>query len=99
MRRRRSSPRRSATRTRAGSRRQLEAVHVGEQFADDLNGVAASADGQRGLIPAYTIGNVALSYGLRRVTLYVTAKNLYDELSLRPLGPTAHARRFGRAPE
>ncbi len=30
---------------------QVEAVHVGEQFTDDLNSVAASADGQRGLDP------------------------------------------------
>jgi Fe(3+) dicitrate transport protein len=61
---------------------QLETVHVGEQFADDLNSVAASADGQRGLVPAYTICNLALSYDLRRVTLYATAKNLFDELYL-----------------
>ena len=61
---------------------QVEAVHVGDQFADDLNSVAASADGQRGLIPAQTIGNVAVSWDLRRVTLFVTAKNLLDELYL-----------------
>jgi Fe(3+) dicitrate transport protein len=61
---------------------QVELVHVGEQFADDLNSVAASADGQRGLVPAYTICNLALSYDLRRVTLYATAKNLFDELYL-----------------
>jgi Fe(3+) dicitrate transport protein len=59
---------------------QVEAVHVGEQLADDLNSVAASADGQRGLIPAHTTCNVALSWDLRRVTLFVTAKNLLDEL-------------------
>ena len=61
---------------------QLEAVEVGEQFADDLNSVAASADGQRGLIPAHTIYNVAVSWDLRRVTLYATVKNLLDELYL-----------------
>jgi len=61
---------------------QVEAVHVGEQFADDLNSVAASADGQRGLIPAHTLWNVAVSWDLRRVTLFVTAKNLLDELYL-----------------
>jgi len=61
---------------------QLETVHVGEQYADDLNSVAASADGQRGLVPAYTICNLVLSYDLRRVTLYATAKNLFDELYL-----------------
>jgi len=41
---------------------QVEAVHTGEQFADDLNRVASSADGQRGLVPAHTICNVAVSW-------------------------------------
>jgi len=61
---------------------QFEAVHVGEQFADDLNSAAASADGQRGLIPAHTIGNVAVSWDFRRLTIYATAKNVFDELYL-----------------
>jgi len=65
-----------------GLRAQAEAVYVGEQFADDLNGVAPSADGQRGLIPSHTIGNVAVSWDLRRLTLYVTVKNLLDALYL-----------------
>jgi Fe(3+) dicitrate transport protein len=61
---------------------QVDLVHVGEQLADDLNTVAASADGQRGLIPAHTTWNAALSWELRRVTFFVTAKNLLDELYL-----------------
>lgn len=61
---------------------QLEAVYVGEQYTDDLNSVAASADGQRGLMPAYTVLNLALSYELRRLTLYASVKNLLDELYL-----------------
>jgi Fe(3+) dicitrate transport protein len=61
---------------------QVEAVHVGEQFADDLDSVAASADGQRGLISSHTVCNVAVSWDLRRITLFVTAKNLLDELYL-----------------
>ena len=61
---------------------QVEAVHVGEQFTDDLNSVAPSADGQRGLVPAHTTCNVAVSWDLRKVTLFVTAKNLLDELYL-----------------
>ncbi len=61
---------------------QIESVYVGEQFADDLNSVAASPDGQRGLIPAHTLFNVALSWDVRRVTFYVTAKNLLDEVYL-----------------
>jgi Fe(3+) dicitrate transport protein len=61
---------------------QVEVVHVGEQFADDLNSVAPSADGQRGLIPAHTVWNVALGWDLRRLSFFVTAKNLLDELYL-----------------
>ncbi len=61
---------------------QVEAVHTGEQYADDLNSVASSADGQRGLVPAQTICNVAVSWDLRRLSVYVTAKNLFDEIDL-----------------
>jgi Fe(3+) dicitrate transport protein len=61
---------------------QLEAVHVGEQLTDDLNSVVASADGQRGLLPAHTICNIAVSWDFSRLTLYVTAKNVFDELYL-----------------
>jgi len=63
-----------------GARAQVEAVHVGEQFSDDLNTVASSADGQRGLIRSFTIWNLTLSYDLRKVSFFVTAKNLFDEL-------------------
>jgi Fe(3+) dicitrate transport protein len=60
----------------------VEAVHVSEQFGDDLNSVAPSPDGQRGLIPGYTIWNATLSYELRRLhsTFFVTVKNLSDRL-------------------
>jgi Fe(3+) dicitrate transport protein len=61
---------------------QLESVYVSEQYTDDLNTVASTADGQRGLVPSYTIWNLALSYDFRRLSLYVTAKNLLDELYL-----------------
>ena len=58
----------------------LEAQHVGEQFADDLNTLAVTADGQRGLLPAMTLWNASVSYRLRRlpVTLFGTVKNLSD---------------------
>jgi Fe(3+) dicitrate transport protein len=65
-----------------GAAAQLEVVHVGEQFADDLDSVAPSADGQRGLVPAYTIWNLALTWDLRHLGFFVTAKNLLDELYL-----------------
>lgn len=58
----------------------LEAQHLGEQFGDDLNTVAATADGQRGLLPAMTLWNASLNYRLSRlpVTLFGTVKNLSD---------------------
>lgn len=44
--------------------------------------MAGSPDGQRGLLPAYTLWNLALSYDLRKITLFVAAKNLTDVLYL-----------------
>ncbi len=61
---------------------QVEAVHVSEQFADDLNTRISTADGQRGLIPTSTVWNLALNCDVRKVTLFVTAKNVFDELSI-----------------
>lgn len=61
---------------------QVEAVHVSEQFADDLNTRISTADGQRGLIPTSTVWNLALNCDVGKVTLFVTAKNVFDELSI-----------------
>jgi Fe(3+) dicitrate transport protein len=58
----------------------LEAVHTSDQFGDDLNTVAASPDGQRGRLPAYTVWNAAVNYGIGRGTLFVTVKNLLDDV-------------------
>jgi Fe(3+) dicitrate transport protein len=60
----------------------LEAVYVGSQFADDLNTVNPSANGQRGLIPSFTIWNATVNYEVERLnaTFFVTAKNLFDRL-------------------
>ena len=51
-----------------------------EQFGDHLNTIAPSADGKRGLIPAYTVWNASFSYQVRRLrgALFVTIKNLFD---------------------
>lgn len=59
----------------------LEAVYTGEQFGDDLNTVAPSANGQRGLIPSYTVWNATANFRVseRGTTVFVTAKNLLDE--------------------
>lgn len=58
----------------------VEAVHASAQFGDDLNTVAPTPDGQRGLLPAYTVWNAAVNYDVRRATLFVTVKNLLDDI-------------------
>ena len=57
----------------------LEVVRISDQFGDDLNTVAGTADGQRGLIPGSTILNSAVNYDLGRATLFFTVKNLLDD--------------------
>ena len=62
----------------------VEAVHVGSQFGDDLNTIASSADGQRGLLPAHTVWNAAVNYRVEwlRSTVFVAVKNLTDRTFL-----------------
>ena len=59
----------------------VEAVRVSDQFADDLNTIEPSADGQRGLIEAYTIWNLTVNYKPETLptTFFVTVKNLADD--------------------
>ena len=57
----------------------LEVVRTSAQFGDDLNTVAGTADGQRGLIPAATLLNTAVNYDLGRATVFFTIKNLLDD--------------------
>jgi Fe(3+) dicitrate transport protein len=66
-------------RHRAGLDAQIEAQYVGDQFSDDLNTVAGTPDGQRGLIPAYTYWNAAATWHMARGgSIFVTVKNLAD---------------------
>ncbi|HUP48816.1 MAG TPA: TonB-dependent receptor [Thermoanaerobaculia bacterium] len=60
----------------------VEAVHVSDQFGDDLNTVLPTADGQRGLIPPHTIWNATLNVDVAplRSTLFIAVKNVFDEL-------------------
>lgn len=60
---------------------QLEAVHVGNQFADFAETETPSADGQKGEISSYTIYNAALNYKYApyKTTFFVTGKNLFDK--------------------
>jgi Fe(3+) dicitrate transport protein len=58
----------------------LDAVRTSDQFTDDLNTVTPTPDGQRGLISGYTVWNAAANYTVGRTTLFVSVKNLFDEL-------------------
>lgn len=63
---------------------QLEAVYVGEQFSDFANTENAlpNGNGQIGKLDAYTVWNGAFNYSLeqRNIDLFVTVKNLTDEV-------------------
>lgn len=61
---------------------QAEVQYTGEMFTDDLNTIAPTANGQRGLIDDSTIVNLAANYtpGGDDVTYFVTVKNAFDEL-------------------
>jgi Fe(3+) dicitrate transport protein len=59
----------------------VEAVHIGEQYSDDLNTRVGTPSGRQGLIPASTIWNADARYDvLPWLTLNATAKNLRDEV-------------------
>lgn len=60
---------------------QVEVQHTGEMFSDDLNTLAESANGQRGLIEQTTIINWAANFtpGGGDATFFVTVKNVFDE--------------------
>ncbi|MEW5976266.1 MAG: TonB-dependent receptor [Acidobacteriota bacterium] len=60
----------------------LEAVSVERHFGDDLNTVQPTPDGQRGLIPGYTVWNATVNYQVEslKANLFVTVKNLADRL-------------------
>jgi Fe(3+) dicitrate transport protein len=60
----------------------IETVYVARQFSDDLNTVTPTPDGQRGLIPSYTIWNATANYNVESMntTFFVTFKNVFDHL-------------------
>jgi Fe(3+) dicitrate transport protein len=67
-----------------GVQGELEAVYTGEMFADDLNTVGPTADGQRGLIPDNLIWSAALSapFPGTPVRLLLSVRNLFDETAI-----------------
>lgn len=61
---------------------QIEVVGQSAMFADDVNSVAVSPDGQRGRISGWATVNLALSYGPPggRWEVFASARNLFDRL-------------------
>jgi Fe(3+) dicitrate transport protein len=65
-----------ATRWRA----QVEGVYTGEMYTDDLNTVAVTANGQRGLMPSHVVWNATLNFAATdSVDVYATVKNVADK--------------------
>lgn len=66
--------------TPAGFQAEVELVHTGEMFTDDLNTVMPTANGQRGLIGDATTVNAAASWRLPEspVRLLATVRNVAD---------------------
>lgn len=60
----------------------IEAVYVSSQFADDLNRITTTTNGQVGLIPATTIWNATGNYRSEKLqtTFFVSIKNLFDRM-------------------
>ncbi|HEX6184649.1 MAG TPA: TonB-dependent receptor [Pyrinomonadaceae bacterium] len=60
----------------------VESVYVGGQFADDLNTINPTANGQRGYVPSHTVWNATANYTVERLntTFFVTVKNAFDRL-------------------
>jgi Fe(3+) dicitrate transport protein len=69
---------------RSGFDAQIEAAHVGGQYADFANTESPTADGQRGLLKAHTIWNATMSHTFRAegATAFLSVKNLTDEKSI-----------------
>lgn len=59
----------------------VEAVHIGEQFSDDLNTVNPTPNGRQGIIPRYTVWNFSTNYVIRplALTAFTTVKNLFNK--------------------
>ncbi len=78
-------------RQRQGFGVQLDATYVGDQFADNSQTVAPSADGTIGLVPSYTLWNVNADYTVQRerfqIRPYFSVKNLSDRVYIASRAP------------
>lgn len=62
-------------------RAQVEGVYVDSTYTDDLNTVAVTANGQRGLMPSHVVWNAAVSVVVTdAIEVYGTVKNLADRV-------------------
>lgn len=70
---------------------QFDMNHIGRQFADNNETVAATADGTIGRIPSYEVFNLLADYTIEgeRLTVrpYFTVKNLFDQLYIASRAP------------
>lgn len=70
---------------------QYDVTYVGEQFADNNETVAPSANGEIGLIPAYKVHNISFDYERRferfSIAPFVTIKNLTNEIYISSRAP------------
>ena len=66
---------------RSGLTAMVGVTHVGAQFADKDNTVAASPDGLLGTIPGYTLVDARIGYTIKRIGLtpYLSGKNLANQ--------------------
>lgn len=63
-----------------GLKTRLGAYHVSRQFVDTENTVAESADGRRGVIPAYTTFDLNAHYAVdKQLSVFGTVRNLTDK--------------------
>lgn len=78
-------------RQRRGWGFQIDSSYIGEQFADNNQTLAASADGTVGLIPAFLLWNSTVDYTVQRERLgftpYFTVKNLTDRVYIASRAP------------
>ncbi|MDP1681811.1 MAG: TonB-dependent siderophore receptor [Burkholderiales bacterium] len=63
-----------------GLKTSLGAYHVSRQFVDTENTIAESADGRRGVIPAYTTFDLNAHYAVdKQLSVFGTVRNLTDK--------------------
>ncbi len=62
----------------------VEGVETGRQFGDDLNTVNSTPDGQRGVLPSYTLLNATFNAPIEawNTTMFVTIKNVGNRTAI-----------------